>query len=121
MQQSPITFIINGKTYRIDSNNSEAIRLIPKADRQQLVMLLEAVKQQDTLSEMAIQQSTAKVNVAATQAEKPHRLSNTDADDLMARLIMEEKKQQKPALNTQSIYKGAAAVIAVIFILVLFF
>ncbi len=134
MPESEITFIINGKNYRLSANNQEAIRQIPRQDREQLVALLEAVKIQHRLAASAVQQAAAKVGVVDTApnyaanevaanstAIKPERLGKGDVDDLMARLIMEEKRNKKPGLTQQTIYKWAAGIIAVIVVLVLIF
>jgi len=52
--------------------------------------------------------------------DQVERLSSTEADDLMAGLILEEKQQQKPGLTKKSIYKFIAYC-SVITILVLQF
>lgn len=132
MESSAITFIMNGKTYRISAADGDAIRQISKQDRTQLIDLLEAVKLQDRLAAAAVQQAAVKAGVTGTgsastntvpeyQQVKPERLSSGDVDDLMARLIMEEKKNKKPGLTQQTIYKWAAGIIALVFLLVLFF
>jgi hypothetical protein len=128
MEQPVITFIMNGKTYRVAADRPEAIRHIPKADRDQLVALLEAVKLQDDGSAVPVSPVDAKAVMTAqptipsnntnTQSVKPERIGKGDVDDLMARLIMEEKMNKKPGISTLTIYKWAAGIIAVIFLLV---
>ncbi len=135
MEQATITFIINGKTYSLCASDIETIRKIPDADRQQLITLLGAVKQYDRLVQADVQQVADKVKIfsqAATNAPEagnmldhhniePERLGSGDADDLMARLILEEKRKQKPGLTKQTIYKfiGGVAVIVIILVLIL--
>ena len=50
MKQPDITFVINGKAYSLGAGDAEAIGAIPAAERQQLIALLEAVKQQEVLA-----------------------------------------------------------------------
>jgi hypothetical protein len=132
MEQPVITFIMNGKTYRVAADRPEAIRHIPKTDRDQLVALLEAVKLQDDGSAVPVQRAEAKAamtaqtaipanNMTSAQPVKPERIGAGDVDDLMAHLIMEEKRNKKPELSRQTIYKWAAGIIVAIFLLVLIF
>ncbi len=139
MEKQPTTFILNGNTYRLLPTDSDAIRQIPKADRQQLIELLEAIQQQDRLSQAAVQQAatktsqtaaitTAKTNPASattattpTQQTPPERLGEGDIDDLMTRLIMEEKGNKKPQLTPQTIYLWAGGILAVIIFLIYLF
>ena len=69
MDQPTITFILNDKTYSVRATDSHAIRQIPSADRQQLISLLEAVKQQDALAHQAVDQ-------AVTRAKSGYQASN---------------------------------------------
>lgn len=135
MEHPTITFIINGNTYSLCAGDIEAIRKISKYDRQQLITLLETVKQQERLAQVAVQhaadkvkissQTTTKVpeagNTLAHQAIKPERLRSGDVDDLMARLIQEEKRNKKPGLTKQSLYKliGGFSVIVILLVLIL--
>lgn len=135
MEPTPITFVMNGKTYRISADKPEAIRHIPRADREQLIQLLEEVKLQDQLAAHAVGQVAAKamppaakipaasnvVSAAQPVQPKPEPLGAGDVDDLMARLIMEENRNKKPGLSAQAIYMWAAGILAVIFLLVVLF
>lgn len=132
MEQPVITFIMNGKTYRLSADRPEAIRHIPKADREQLVVLLEAVKLQDDGSAAPVPSVEVKVamtapaampanNITKVQSVKPERIGAGDVDDLMARLIMEEKRNKKPGLSQQTVYKWAGGILVFVLLLVLFF
>lgn len=133
MEQPTITFIINGATYSLSASNAEAIRNIPKTDRQQLMTLLEAVKHQEILSLAAVQKAVDSARLPSRSAlkadeagspvnysnTKPERLGSGDVDALMARLIQEEKRNQKPGLTQWSIYKVVAGLAAVLILIVL--
>ena len=135
MDQPAITFILNEKTYSLRATDSHAIRQIPSGDRQQLISLLEAVKQQDALAHQAVDQavtratsgyqasngSMAAADPSAPPPANPERLGSGDVDALMARLVMEEKLSQKPGLTRQGIYKFLAWSAAVIVLLVIVF
>lgn len=126
MEQSKITFIVDGNTYHLRATDSEAIREIPGADRQQLIALLEAVKQQDRLARAAVEQAAvqqAAVHGAgdplAPGAVRPERLGSGDVDALMARLAMEEARGRKPGMSSGGVYKWAGGFVAVVVLLVL--
>ena len=135
MDQPAITFILNEKTYSLRATDSHAIRQIPSDDRQQLISLLEAVKQQDTLAQQAVDQAVTRAksgyqagngsptagDPSAPPRANPERLGSGDVDALMARLVMEEKLSQKPGLTKQGIYKFLAWSAAVIVLLVVVF
>jgi hypothetical protein len=135
MEQPKITFIIDSKTYSLRANDAKAIRDIPSADRQQLILLLEAVKQQDALAQAAVQNAVDRVQISTKtplngpengstldhKAPKPERLGSGDIDALMARLIMEEKRDKKPGPTTQDLAKWVAGLTVAIILLVLIF
>ena len=135
MEQSKITFIINSKTYSLRANDAEAIRDIPSADRQQLILLLEAIKQQDAIAQAAVQNAVdrartssglpfnrpASGDVLDHKVPKPERLGSGDVDALMARLVMEEKRDKKPGLTTQDLVKWVVGLTVAIILLVLIF
>lgn len=135
MEQPKITFIINSKTYSLLANDTQAIRDIPVVDRQQLILLLEAIKQQDILAQAAVQNAVDRVkippeppfnrsasgNTLDHTAPKPERLGSGDVDALMARLVMEEKHDKKPGLTTQGLVKWVACLAVAIILLVLIF
>ena len=129
MNSSAITFIVDGKTYSLNASDSTAIRTIPAVDRQQLIALLEAIKHQDSLAKAAVQTAVDYVNAPLHgagkplqhKAPKPERLGSGDADALMARLIIEEKRDKKPGLTKESLYKIVAGFVAVIVVLMMIF
>lgn len=112
MNQPAITVIINNQTYSLSAGNVEAIRHIPDADRQQLIELLEVVKQQESATQ------SPPVRQVTTETSRSERLGSGDVDSLMAQLIMEERSQQKPGLTKQTIYKWVVGLAVVVIILV---
>ncbi len=135
MEQPKITFIVNNTTYSLRANDAEALRDIPGADRQQLIVLLEAIKQQDALARVAVQNAVDRVKVSSRiplngpadegildhKAPKPERLGSGDIDALMNRLIMEEKRDKTPGLTTQDLVKWVVGLTVAIILLVLIF
>jgi hypothetical protein len=135
MEQPKITFIINDKTYSLIASDARAIRDIPSADRQQLILLLDAIKQQDALAQVAVQHAVERAQVSTKppvtgpenggtldqKAPKPERLGSGDIDAMMTRLIMEEKRDKKPGLTTQDLVKWVAGLTVAIILLVLIF
>lgn len=128
MNPRVITVIINNNTYSLSTNNVETISSISAADRQQLIALLELVKQQEHAASPVRQartETTSNRYNASTptnhQAMRPERLSSGDIDSLMAQLIMEEKSKEKPRLTKQTIYKwvGGLAIVLMLLLLVL--
>ncbi|MEN8169984.1 MAG: hypothetical protein ABFS08_07155 [Pseudomonadota bacterium] len=127
MNQPAITVIINNNTYSLSTSNAEAIHSIPNADRQQLIALLEVIKQQESAAQSPVRQATTETtgtvynagNPINHQAIKSERLASGDVDSIMAQLIMEEKSKQKPGLTKQTIYKWVVGVAIVIILLVL--
>ena len=121
-QQQPITFVINGRTFRLDPGMGEAIRAMPAEDRGQLLRLLEAVREQERLSRAAVDAAAASVLVAGGAAgvgasPKPERLGSGDVDALMARLVMEEQRHRKPAISRASLYKWSAVCVGSLLVL----
>jgi hypothetical protein len=133
MKQPAVTFVVNNRTYSLSASDTEAMRNIPAADRQQLITLLEAIKVQDSLARAAVQAAAESViapsqaairapetgNRTTHQDSKPERLGSGDVDALMARLILEEKQNQKPGLTKQGLYKVLVGAAVFIFFLVL--
>ncbi|MFK8050921.1 MAG: hypothetical protein AB8B81_21015 [Halioglobus sp.] len=122
MNSSAITFVINGATYRLGAGDISAIRNIPEADRAELVALLEAVQAQDVASKAAVQAAAARATISISSSvgssgqplPKAERLGSGDVDALMAKLIMEEKRERKPGLTKQGIYKVVGFFVVVI-------
>ena len=133
MEQSTITLTLNGNTYRLCSRDTEAIGKISKTDREQLIYLLETIKQQDRLlksipqtdKQNGLSEKTPRdLNLdhgLSHQGIKTDRLSKGDVDNLMARLIIEEKSDEKPGITKQTIYKAIGFIAAVIILLILVF
>jgi hypothetical protein len=135
MEQPKITFIINGKTYSLLADDAKAIRDIPGADRHQLILLLEAIRQQDFLARAAVQNAVDRAKIPSElpvnrpasgnapdhAAPKPERLGSGDVDALMERLIMEEKRGKKPGLTAQGLVKWVVVLTGAIILLVLIF
>ncbi|MDH5387840.1 MAG: hypothetical protein OEY06_05280 [Gammaproteobacteria bacterium] len=128
MNQQDIIVIINKKPYTLNASDVEKIRNIPSVDRQQLIVLLEAIKRE----EVSTQQMAAKVsaitstissdtsNVSGSQYMQPERQASADPDALMAQLIMEDQRNKKPGLTKHSIQKWTAIIAVVVFLLILF-
>jgi hypothetical protein len=132
MDQSPVTFIINGNTYSLRADNNEAMRAMPETDRRQLIDLLEAAKEQERLSRVAVHAAAQRARVAeggsaaiAQSADaavpRPERLGSGDVDALMARLVMEENRHKKSPPTRQVLYKWLGVGIGVIIVLILLF
>lgn len=131
MEQPRITFVINGQTFSLRASDVSGIDAMPAAERQQLVELLEAVKQRESRAAEIARQALDKVAVAtgdvtpsarpAFQPVKPERMGSGDVDALMARLVMEENRNRKPGMTKQDLYKWVlgAAVIVMLLVLIL--
>lgn len=131
MRQPPIIVIINKKPYTLQgATDTRAISNMPSEDRQQLITLLETIKQQEVPSAYQV---TANVNAGTQAATAPSSASTTslnsgvkldrlhsgDADALMAQLIMEEEFKQKPLPSKKSIHKWTAIIAVIVFLLIL--
>lgn len=68
MQSSMITMVLNGNTYRLNANDRESIGKLSKEDKQQLLALLEAIKQEEKLSEAAVQQALNKAKLSTSNS-----------------------------------------------------
>ena len=135
MEQSKITFIVNGNTHSLRPSDSAAKRDIPADERQQLIALLEAVKIQDNLANVAIHNAVARATGREHSASSPagigvvgnsrppaaERLGRGDVDALMARLVLEEKHGRKAGPTKQGIYKLAAGIAIGLIVLVMIF
>lgn len=115
MDQPSITFVLNGKTFTLRAGDSAAIGAIPAAERQHLLALLEAVKQQEDRAEAAARRAVDRIRMNSQGASgsaridsgsaATGRLGSGDVDALMSRLVMEENRARKPALSRQLMYK----------------
>tara|TARA_R110000823_G_scaffold171736_6_gene304125 strand:- start:15652 stop:16059 length:408 start_codon:yes stop_codon:yes gene_type:complete len=133
MHYPKVTFVIDGKTYSVDAGDPVTIRNIPLEDRRHLINLLEAVKRQHSLSLKTVSAALDKSGVStaarsdanATAANnsatggEPTRLGSGDIDALMARLVVEEKQNRKPAITRSGIYKITAGFLFLILLLVI--
>jgi hypothetical protein len=129
MRQPPIIIIINKKPYTVSATDIESIRNMPGADRQQLITLLEAIKQQEIPVQVVSQQTVTGVNAfplsaptgntSSFQPISAQRLGSGDVDAVMAQLIMEEKLNKKPELTKQSIQKWTVIIAFIILLLVI--
>lgn len=130
MKNPSVTVVLAGNTYTLRSDDPNSLRNIPTSDRDQLIALLEALKEQrgksdrlvqDALAKRIVDRSTIQNGGGALQNEAPkERLGKGDVDAIMARLIMEEKQQRKPGMKPATIYKIAAAIVVVIFLMSIF-
>ena len=121
-QQQPITFVISGRTYRLDPGMGDAIKAMPAEDRGQLLRLLEAVREQERLSRAAVDAAAASVlagggTTGVGASPKPERLGSGDVDALMARLVMEERRNRKPPISRGSLYKWSAVCVGSLLVL----
>ena len=129
MEQPKVTFVINGQTFSLRASDSSSIDAIPAPERQQLVELLEAVKQRENRAATMARQALEKAAVATTdsagsarpdyQSAKPERMGSGDVDALMARLVMEENRNRKPGMTRQDLYKWVLGGAAIVILLVL--
>jgi len=133
MEPAKITFIIDGNTYSLRATDTVAIREIPSANRQQLISLLEAVKQQESIARASVEQAAERArpltqaagrpaagsDPLAPEAVRPERLGSGDVDALMARLVMEDERDRKPGLTKQGIFKWAGGFTALVVLLIL--
>lgn len=127
MNQPSITVVIDGNTYTLQVSDLQGIRDMPADDRSQLIRLLEVVKAQHEKSQRLVQEALLKTASAATAgdtavaaeqaAPAKERMGKGDIDQLMARLIAEERQQQKPAIQKSTIYKIVAVLVGIIVVL----
>jgi hypothetical protein len=124
MNQSGITFVVNGNAYSLRPDDVAAVSAISAADRQQLITLLETVKQAERTADRMAEASRleeAGADPLDRGRIKPERLGAGDADALMARLIMEENSHKKPIPTRQGFYRWIAIfAVVVIFLIVVF-
>lgn len=131
MEQSVITVVINGNAYNFGAGNTGPLDAIPAAERQQLIALLEAIKEEERRSNQIARtalehaKSSGQGLTSGGQVDnsqmKPERMGSGDVDALMARLVMEESRDKRPVLTRQGLYKWIAVFAVVIILLVLVF
>lgn len=140
MTKNQITITINDKTHRFNVDDVEAIRALPWSERKQLIDLLENIKQAEYVKTdkttvpthaagfdseqkvvpQSLSQSTTNNNPASAQRTASHELdpeikaSDKDVDDLMTRLILEQKSSHRPVPEKAAVVKWMLLVFAVI-------
>lgn len=133
--KAKITVIINGKDYQLSADNPEAVSQLPKAERNELLRLLNAIQQQQSRSQQTQEHALRAVTARPSKAPRLHsaqeqaslglkqagKLGRGDADALMARLIQEESRDRKPGLSKQGIYKFVGISALAVFLLVIIF
>ncbi len=95
---------------------------------------MNALQQQDQLAQATVQQALDKSSSQASSYgqsttikegladyKNADRLSSTDIDNLMTRLVMEEKNKQKPLPDKKSLYKWIGGLSLLIILLILIF
>lgn len=137
---SMITFIIDNKVYKLSADDLRAINEISDDHKEKLITLLSAVKKSHQSSLSSIPSADEKIipihgnPSSGLSASSDHlassslgsikgkeRLSESDTNELVARLIMQEKQQQKPGLSKKSIYKVFGFFVICIVLLILIF
>ena len=130
MRKTPVIVIINKKPYTLDVNNADILASMPDEDRQQLIQILEVIKNQEhsrqastgTVAETLLKTKPVtpnSTNTFSSQSNNLDRLHSGDADAVMAQLIMEEELNKKPATSKLSIHKWMIIVAIVVILLVL--
>lgn len=129
MEQTRITFVINGKTFSLRASDGEGIGAMPAAERRQLIDLLEAVKQHEIRAREIAQRALDKAALTAggaaagtTPDYRPaggERLGSGDVDALMARLVAEDNRKRKSGPTRQDLYKWVLGIGVVFILLVL--
>ena len=131
MDQSRITFVINGQTFSLRPGDADGIGAIPAAERQQLIELLQAVQQHDRrVGDIARSaRDRAALSPAGTAgAMQPEyrpagaeRLGSGDVDALMARLVAEDNRNRKSTPSREGLLKWVLGAVGAVILLVLIF
>ncbi len=147
--ESDITITIAGKTHHFSQGDFEWFKSLPWSERKQLIELLENIKQAEyvkkpTESDDAVikhQPDSKTINSEAgnhvssrmpmgKHSSKVHdeagfdstvKKSDQDVDDLMQRLIIQEKQHHKPIPDKSAVMKLILGVFVVVFILAVVF
>lgn len=125
MMHSPsITVVFQGNTYVLNASKPEAMREIPKADREQLIELLEVLRQQHAFGERRVQaalsQSQAAGKPTASTGTGTDKIGAGDVDDIMARLILEERATRKSTIKPTTIYLVTGIILGAMVLFTLF-
>ncbi|WP_395376345.1 hypothetical protein [Marinicella sp. W31] len=120
MQDQKITFIVNGKVYKVDTNDRTSMQKIARVDRLQLIHALESLKNVEATDQSTVAQAKPtiqpKPNPVSKTVSKPatkpiastnptHRTGKGDADVLMQQLIMQQKNQNTELPDKNTVYK----------------
>ena len=128
MEQARITFVINGKTFSLRASDGDGIGAMPAPERQQLIDLLEAVKQHESRTREVARRALDKAALSGGAAAgtpgdyRPaggERLGSGDVDALMARLVAEDNRKRNPGPTRQDLYKWVLGIGVVFILLVL--
>lgn len=121
MSEPTITIVLQGNTYTLRCDDPEGLREVTEQDRDHLIRLLQALKLQQQQSQQRVARALSTGGAASSTAPvaaPAERMGAGDIDTLMARLAMEEQQQKKSrGIKPSTIYKVAAALIAVIILL----
>lgn len=126
MTESNITLIINGNTYTLRIDDTHALREIPSADRQQLMALLNAVKMAGALPPKPSQLSSVNMQTAPISpmlnqpAQNPQPKSAVNAEQLMAKLMLEDRDSRGEGLTKKGVYWFIGIFTAIVITLILF-
>ena len=149
MPNNQITITINGVTHKFQTGDVDAMRDLPWSERKQLIELLENIKQAEYVqaekptelstdagfnsnSSPIPQSLTKNTATQVNQSSKPPQFdavkldpeikaSEKDVDDLMTRLILEQKKKHQPIPDKSSVIKLLLLVFAIIIVLAAIF
>ncbi len=142
-----ITITINGHTHRFNNGDFEAIKKLPWPERKALIELLENIKQAEyvkPIKDVEVEDAKFEVNLQSASvasntslSKKAQNIAQTkqlnqtldsqikpsdkDVDELMSRLIVEQKQTHSSVPDKASVYKWLLIVFAVIFGLALIF
>ncbi|MCX7552561.1 hypothetical protein OS175_01620 [Marinicella sp. S1101] len=142
-----ISITINNQTHHFNGNDMESMRKLPWSERKALIALLENIKKAEyvksvktieTADESEISESEArshepvshpKMKKASVASKTQHKLDSpiksskaeADVDDLMNRLIVEQKQTRSSVPDKSEVYKWLLLIVVVIFVLAMVF
>ena len=151
MEKDQITITINDKTHQFKAGDVDAMRDLPWPERKQLIDLLENIKQAEyvksadanfspttspgsknqsygsdqainsTTKQQVIKPPTPASQTNAAKLDPAIKASDKDVDDLMNRLILEQKGSHQPVPDRSTVIKLLLLVFAIIIALALIF
>lgn len=143
--KKPILIRINDKTYKLNPNNLSSLKAMPWEARKELINLLEQVKQAEYVKpqkQPADDEPKSKHDASAvisTEVKRPEtkpviaskqqkptldksvKPSDSDVDDIMNRLILEQKSTHQTVPDKSSVYKWFLILFIVIVLLAMLF